>query len=100
VIDLLGTSDKDVRYRIYYNDSASSPGKGIPQLDDDHPFDLAILCMASFHFVKDYPEGLLCALKPRHLRRLLHEAERPLELRAAAHRLVQRRSASVLTADG
>lgn len=67
VIDLLGTSDKDVRYRIYYNDSASSPGKGIPQLHDGHPFDLAILCMASFAFVKDYPEGLLCALKPRHV---------------------------------
>lgn len=67
VIDLLGERDDDVRYRIYYNDSASSPGKGIPQLHDGYPFDLAILCMASFHFVKDYPEALLGALAPRHV---------------------------------
>ena len=67
VIDLLGTSEDDVRYRIYYNDAASSPGKGVPQLHDGRAYDLAILCMASFHLVTDYPEALLRALRPRHV---------------------------------
>jgi hypothetical protein len=67
VIDLLGASERDVRYRIYYNDAASSPGKGIPRLDDGHPYDLAILCMASFDLVKNYPEAVLDALAPRHV---------------------------------
>jgi hypothetical protein len=68
VIDLLGADDA-VRFRIYYNDTAASPPNGIPphSLGDEHPYDLAILCMASYHFVVEYPEMILDMLQPRHV---------------------------------
>lgn len=68
VIDLLGEKDA-VRFRIYYNDTAASPPFGIPphSLGDEHPYDLAVLCMASFHFVVEYPEMILDMLQPRHV---------------------------------
>jgi L-ascorbate metabolism protein UlaG (beta-lactamase superfamily) len=52
-----------VRYRIYYNDaSADSP---LGQTTGD--FDLAILCIAQWNWVRDYPRDLLAVLKPRHV---------------------------------
>jgi L-ascorbate metabolism protein UlaG (beta-lactamase superfamily) len=67
VIDLLD-GDK-IQYRIYYNDAAATAPLGIPSaaISAKHPFDLAILCMASYDFVKQYPSMLLVALKPRHV---------------------------------
>jgi len=65
VIDLMD-GDK-VQYRIYYNDAAANWPLGIPIGFRDHPFDLAIICMASFDFVKYYPSQLLAAIKPRHV---------------------------------
>lgn len=54
---------KDVRYRIYFNDS--SPDAPLGQITDD--FDLAIICLAQWTWVRDYPAALLTALKPRHV---------------------------------
>ena len=64
VIDLL--DGDDVRYRIYYNDAAAAPPNGIPSADLT-PVDLAVVCMASFDFVHNYPDGLLRTLQPRHV---------------------------------
>jgi L-ascorbate metabolism protein UlaG (beta-lactamase superfamily) len=65
VIDLLNENDT-VRFRIYYNDAAATPPKGIPA-DELTPVDLAVVCMASYDFVDGYPEKLLRALQPRHV---------------------------------
>ena len=65
IVDLLN-DDQSVRYRIYYNDSAAQPPKGIPP-HELMPVDLAVICMASYHFIHDYPEVLLQALQPRHV---------------------------------
>lgn len=51
------------RYRIYYNDS--SAGSPLGQTTGD--FDLAILTMAQWRFVRDYPHDLLQTLRPRHV---------------------------------
>ena len=67
VIDLLDDLGA-VRYRIYYQDSASPEGKGIPDFGEEHPpgYDLAVVCMASSQFVKNHPGGLFDKLQPRH----------------------------------
>jgi len=65
IIDLMD-GDK-IQYRIYYNDAAANWPLGIPTGIPDHPYDLAIICMASFDFVKLYPSALLGAIKPRHV---------------------------------
>jgi hypothetical protein len=51
------------RYRIYYNDSSASSPLG--QTTGD--FDLAILTMAQWNRVRDYPRDLLLTLQPRHV---------------------------------
>ncbi len=68
VIDLLDELGA-VRYRIYYQDSASPEGEGYPALPeaDAHGYDLAVLCMASFKYVKNHPGGILDRLQPRHV---------------------------------
>lgn len=53
-----------LRYRIYYNDS--SAGAPLGQIADGD-IDLAILCMAQWNWVRDYPGALLANLKPRHV---------------------------------
>jgi hypothetical protein len=68
VIDLLSPQDPaQVRFRLYYQDAASPEDKGYPNLGDDHEYDLAVLCMASFRYVKNHPGGLLGNLHPRHV---------------------------------
>ena len=52
-----------VRYRIYYNDA--SPDSPLGQTTGD--FDLAILCMAQWKWLRDYPRDLLAVLRPRHV---------------------------------
>lgn len=68
VIDLLDDLGA-VRYRIYYQDSANPEGEGVPAFEDafEPGYDLAVLCMASFQFVKNHPGGILEALRPRHV---------------------------------
>ncbi|HEX3129149.1 MAG TPA: MBL fold metallo-hydrolase [Thermoanaerobaculia bacterium] len=66
VIDLLDSEGKP-RFRIYYQDAASPENKGYPEIGDGVPYDLAVLCMASFRYVKNHPGGLLGNLQPRHV---------------------------------
>jgi hypothetical protein len=66
VIDLLGPNDK-VRFRIYYQDAASPEDRGYPEIGDGVGYDLAVLCMASFRYVKNHPGGILGNLQPRHV---------------------------------
>lgn len=69
VIDLLddgaGGEAKPV-FRIHYRDSASNPPWGFhPPLGDSKRVDAALVCVASFSQVKDYPEALIRDLQPR-----------------------------------
>ena len=60
LIDFLNPDGK-IAFRIYYQDTASSPGMGyIPDFDpvDQAPVDVAILCVGSFSQVKDHPEHI------------------------------------------
>jgi hypothetical protein len=66
VIDLL-SSDGSVSFRIYYQDAASPENKGYPEIGDGVGYDLAVLCMASFRYVKNHPGGILGNLHPRHV---------------------------------
>ena len=61
VIELL--DGEETRYRIYYNDA--SPPSPLGQTTGD--FDLAIMTMAQWRWVRDYPRDLLLTLKPRHV---------------------------------
>lgn len=53
----------EVRYRIYYNDAAADSPLG----QTTGELDLAILCMAQWNWVRDYPRDLLAVLRPRHV---------------------------------
>ena len=68
LIDFLDRAGGRPVFRIYYQDSASHPRTGImPDLParDAAPVDVAILCVASFSQVDDYPEHILRNVKPR-----------------------------------
>lgn len=67
VIDLMSPITREVRFRLYYQDAASPEGIGNPDLGDGRPYDLAVLCMASFQYVKNHPGGILHDLQPRHV---------------------------------
>jgi hypothetical protein len=64
VIELLSRNNSPL-FRIYYEDSANPRGKGVP--DVTGTYDLAVLVMASFRFVREHPEFILGKLKPRHV---------------------------------
>ncbi len=69
LIDVLG-GDGSPLLRFHYQDAASTPPLGFPppmEMIDSHPVDVALLCVASFDQVPRYPEGLMAALKPRHV---------------------------------
>jgi len=68
VIDLLADDLATVRYRIYYQDSANRQGLGEPPaFPDGHPYDLAVLCIASYDKAPGQPKAILEALRPRHV---------------------------------
>lgn len=69
VIELLSADLGSTVFRIYYQDSMSPPDTGIPQLvlRDARGYDLAVLCMASYYFVRRQPATILGALRPRHV---------------------------------
>ncbi|HET9210551.1 MAG TPA: MBL fold metallo-hydrolase, partial [Thermoanaerobaculia bacterium] len=68
VIDLMANDLRTVRYRIYYQDAASRRGVGEPpSFPDGHPYDLAVLCMASYDKAPGQPESILGILHPRHV---------------------------------
>jgi L-ascorbate metabolism protein UlaG (beta-lactamase superfamily) len=61
-IELLGEHGETL-FRIYYNDSSAASPLG----QTAGPFDLAILTMAQWRWVHDYPRHLLLELQPRHV---------------------------------
>jgi hypothetical protein len=68
VIDLMADDLTTVRYRIYYQDSANRQGSGEPPaFPDGHPYDLAVLCIASHDKAPGQPRAILKALRPRHV---------------------------------
>ncbi|MEP7009219.1 MAG: hypothetical protein ABJC13_02750 [Acidobacteriota bacterium] len=68
VIDLMADDLSTVRYRIYYQDSANRQGIGEPPaFPDGHPYDLAVLCIASYDKAPGQPKAILKALRPRHV---------------------------------
>jgi len=67
LIDFLGT-DGAVRLRLHYQDAASNPPAGFPPPSENasaDPVDVAILCVASFGEVDDYPEAIVQQLQPQ-----------------------------------
>lgn len=68
VIDLMAADLATVRYRIYYQDAANRQGIGEPpSFPDGHPYDLAVLCIASYDKAPGQPAALLRVLRPRHV---------------------------------
>ena len=70
VIDFLSPADRSVQFRVYYQDAAAGPGKGILPIlaaPDQARVDVAILCVAAFAQVERNPEAILANLKPRHV---------------------------------
>jgi hypothetical protein len=67
LIDFLSGGHRPV-FRVFVQTSASSPPQGFPPpLPDGKGIDLAVICVASFQYVKAYPEALLKRLQPRHV---------------------------------
>jgi hypothetical protein len=66
LIDFLG-ADGSVRLRLHYQDAASNPPAGFvppPDAAITEPVDVAVLCVASFGQVDDYPEAVVRQLQP------------------------------------
>ncbi len=87
LIDVLDT-DKNGRertvLRLHYQDAGSRPPYGFPPpLDDGKAVDIAVLCVASFEQIADYPEGIVRDLQPRlallgHWEDFFRARDRPL----------------------
>lgn len=59
----------DILYRVFLQSSASGPQLGYPpaQVLAEHSVDLALLCVASFNNVENYPEHTIGAVKPQNI---------------------------------
>jgi L-ascorbate metabolism protein UlaG (beta-lactamase superfamily) len=68
LIDLLN-DDGSIDLRIYYDDAAHNSPYGYVDAETlrEREVDVAILCVASFHEVEDYPRKLLGLLRPGHV---------------------------------
>ena len=68
LIDFLN-DDGSVNFRTYINSAASNFPYGFPaqSILNQHPVDVAMLCVASFNNVKKYPEDIVKYLKPKHI---------------------------------
>jgi L-ascorbate metabolism protein UlaG (beta-lactamase superfamily) len=86
LIDFLDT-DGHVRVRLHYQDAASNPPNGFdppPDSDPAEPVDVAILCVASYGQVDDYPEAVVHQLQPHtvvlgHWENFFRSPDLPLE---------------------
>lgn len=57
-------------FRVHYQDAASNPPFGfVPDLpaNEQKRVDLAILCVASFQQVNNYPEGIINNIRPKNI---------------------------------
>ncbi len=69
LIDYLG-DDTLPRFRIFYQDAASTPEYNVlPPLlpHDERRVDLAIICVGNWNNAPGYPDTLLAAMQPRHV---------------------------------
>jgi hypothetical protein len=68
LIDFLGEKG-EIKFRIYINSAAAGiPERFVPPENlAEYPVDVAILCVASFSYVDDYPDYFLKTLQPRHI---------------------------------
>lgn len=60
----------NIAFRVHYQDAASSPPFGfVPDLpaNEQKRVDLAILCVASFQQVNNYPEGIINTIRPKNI---------------------------------
>ncbi len=57
----------EILYRVFLQSSASGPKFGHPPASilSEHPVDLALLCVASFDNVDNYPEHVIEEIQPR-----------------------------------
>ncbi len=62
-------SAPDILYRVFLQSSASGPNFGHPpeSILSEHPVNLALLCVASFDNVKNYPEHIIEAVQPKEV---------------------------------
>lgn len=70
LIDFMGEGPKkEAEFRIFYQDAASNPPSGFPppfaEVEDQKRIDVAILCVAGFEQVRNYPESIIRRLSPR-----------------------------------
>ena len=69
LIDFLGP-DRSVDFRIYYQDATTPDSSGFPPLlppKDQHPIDLAVLCVGSAQALREYPANICTQLQPRNV---------------------------------
>ena len=86
LIDFLG-ADGRVRLRLHYQDAGSNPPAGfVPPPDSAaaEPVDVAVLCVASFGQVDDYPEAIVRQLQAQivvlgHWENFFRSPDLPLE---------------------
>ncbi len=71
LIDFMGEDKTTIDFRLYYQDAASNPKRGFPPpLVHSHHLDridLALLCVANYDEVRDYPESIVSQLQPRRV---------------------------------
>ncbi len=85
LIDFLGP-DGSVQVRLHYQDAGSNPPAGFAPPPDSslaEPVDVAILCVASYGEVDDYPEAIIRQLQPHtvvlgHYESFFRSPDRPL----------------------
>lgn len=70
VMDFLGSGNA-VDLRIHFQDATSNPPAGflpiLKPVNRTDRVDIAIVCVAGFSQVENYPEGIIRNLKPRHI---------------------------------
>ena len=68
LIDFLN-DDGNINFRAYINSSACGfpHGCAAQSILNEHPIDIASMCVASFNNVKNYPEDIVRYLKPKHI---------------------------------
>ncbi len=68
LIDFLN-DDGSISFRMYLRSSASDFPSGFPaqSILNQHPIDIAMICVALFNNVKNYPEDVVRYLKPKHI---------------------------------
>ena len=69
-MDFLGSGNA-VDLRIHFQDATSNPPAGflpvLKPVNRTDRVDIAIVCVAGYSQVKNYPEGIIRNLKPRHI---------------------------------